>query len=319
MPLPTSPDAPGPAPTPATPSPAPDPEPGRGRASDLPLVTAIVPTFNGAAFIGRTLASLEAQTWANLEILIGDDASTDDTPALVSRFAEGRPNVRVVQRSANLGWLRNTNDLMARARGEFLFFAFHDDVVEPTYVERLTRALLAEPGAVLAFSDMTVAEVDGTERECVFDGLSGRRGAARRGLVSAARRGLVMAARPEHWWVPNRGLFRASGYRRVGGIHPNASGEFSADWTWLLHLALLGDFVRVPEVLCHKYYTKASLSKTWPHVAAQRADLLRAGVREVAQSSVGVPARAAVLAVLLPRLAATRARAIAKRVVKGHD
>lgn len=311
MPLPTSPDAPGPAPTPTATSPAPDPEPGRGRASDLPLVTAVVPTFNGAAFIGRTLASLEAQTWANLEILIGDDASTDDTPALVSRFAEGRAHVRVVQRSANLGWLRNTNDLMARARGEFLFFAFHDDVVEPTYVERLTRALLAEPGAVLAFSDMTVAEVDGTERECVFDGLSGRRG--------AARRGLVMAARPEHWWVPNRGLFRASGYRRVGGIHPNASGEFSADWTWLLHLALLGDFVRVPEVLCHKYYTKASLSKTWPHVAAQRADLLRAGVREVAQSSVGVPARAAVLAVLLPRLAATRARAIAKRVVKGHD
>ena len=289
----------------------PDPTSPDAAASDVPSVTAIVPTYNGAAFIGRTLASLEAQTWPNLEILIGDDRSTDDTLALVTRFAEGRPNVRVVARDTNLGWLRNTNDLMGRARGEFLFFAFHDDLVEPTYVERLTGALLADPGAVLAFSDMTVAEVDGAERLYSFDALTGRR--------RAASRGLVMAARPEHWWVPNRGLFRAAAFRRVGGIHPNASGEFSADWTWLLHLALLGGFVRVPEVLCHKYYTKASLSKTWPHVAAQRADLLRAGVREVAQATVGVPSKAVVLAVLVPRLAVTRARALAKRVLKGHD
>lgn len=289
----------------------PDPTSPDAAASDVPSVTAIVPTYNGAAFIGRTLASLEAQTWPNLEILIGDDRSTDDTLALVTRFAEGRPNVRVVARDTNLGWLRNTNDLMGRARGEFLFFAFHDDLVEPTYVERLTGALLADPGAVLAFSDMTVAEVDGAERLYSFDALTGRR--------RAASRGLVMAARPENWWVPNRGLFRAAAFRRVGGIHPNASGEFSADWTWLLHLALLGGFVRVPEVLCHKYYTKASLSKTWPHVAAQRADLLRAGVREVAQATVGVPSKAVVLAVLVPRLVVTRARALAKRVLKGHD
>lgn len=279
--------------------------------SDTPLVTAIVPTYNGAAFIERTLASLAAQTWPNLEILIGDDASTDETLAVVRRFAEGRRDVRVLTRPANLGWLRNTNDLMNRARGEFLFFAFHDDVVEPGYVEELTRALLGRPDAVLAFSDMTVAEVDGTEQVAVFDGLAAAR--------SAVARGLVMAARPEKWWVPNRGVFRASAYRRVGGIHPNASGEFSADWTWLLHLALLGDFVRVPRVLCRKYYTKASLSKTWPHVAAQRANLLRAGVWEVAGASTGWAVKAPVLAVLVVRWALARARAVAKRVVKGHD
>ncbi len=284
------------------------PEPTTTRG---PLVTAIVPTYNGAAFIGRTLDSLAAQTWPNLEILVGDDASTDETLAVVRRFAEGRRDVRVITRDANLGWLRNTNDLMARARGEFLFFAFHDDVVEPGYVAELMRALLGRPDAVLAFSDMTVAEVDGTEQVAVFDGLSGRR--------SAVARGLAMAARPENWWVPNRGVFRASAYRRVGGIHPNASGEFSADWTWLLHLALLGDFVRVPQVLCRKYYTKASLSKTWPHVAAQRADLLRAGVREVVGASVGFPTKVIVLARLAPRWALTRARAVAKRVVKCHD
>nr|NLI49312.1 glycosyltransferase [Propionibacterium sp.] len=277
--------------------------------ADVPLVTAIVPTYNGAAFIERTLASLDAQTWPNLEILIGDDASTDDTLAVVRRFAEGRAGVRVVERDANLGWLRNTNDLMGRARGEYLFFAFHDDEVEPTYVEELTGALLRRPDAVLAFSDMTVSEVGGAEDLAVYAGLSG----------SAVARGLELAARRENWWVPNRGVFRAAAYRRVGGIHPNASGEYSADWTWLLHLALLGDFVRVPRVLCRKYYRTASLSKRWPHVAARRANLLRAGVREVAGSSVGWRTKAPVLAVLIARWALTRGRAVAKRVLKGHD
>ena len=52
-----------------------------------PRVTALVPTYNGAEFIRRTLDSLAAQTWTNLEILIGDDCSTDDTLEIVRRFA----------------------------------------------------------------------------------------------------------------------------------------------------------------------------------------------------------------------------------------
>ena len=74
------------------------------------------------------------------------------------------------------------------------------------------------------------------------------------------------------WWVPNRGLFRAEAFRRIGGIKPNDCGEYSADWTWLLHMALLGDFVRVPELLCRKYYMAGSLSKQWgtPRSSARR-------------------------------------------------
>ena len=106
-----------------------------------PRVTALVPTYNGARFIRRTLDSLAAQTWTNLEILIGDDCSTDDTLEIVRRFASEHPDTRVLERDANLGWLRNSNELMTRATGELLFFAFHDDIVAPTYVETLVRAL----------------------------------------------------------------------------------------------------------------------------------------------------------------------------------
>jgi glycosyltransferase involved in cell wall biosynthesis len=252
-------------------------------SSAAPKVTALVPTYNAEAFLQRTLDSLAAQTWPDLEILIGDDCSTDATPSIVRAYAAGRDNVRVVERSANLGWLRNCNDLMAEASGELMFFAFHDDVVAPSYVERLAAALGAMPSAVLAYSDMLVTERDGTTVAADFKLLEN--------VHTPLARGLLMAARPNGWWVPNRGLFRRSAYRRVGGIRPNACGEYCADWTWLLHLALLGDFVRVGETLCHKHYQKRSLSKGWSHDARQREALRRAGIAEVRGSSAPAWAR----------------------------
>ena len=273
-----------------------------------PLVTALVPTYNGAAFIERTLDSLAAQTWPHLEILIGDDCSTDDTLEVVRRFAERHPNTRVLERDANLGWLRNSNDLMANARGELMFFAFHDDVVAPTYVEKLVEALRRHPRSVLAFSDMEVHELDGSVELHIFDELEG--------LTGAMERGRVMVRRPGFWWVPNRGLFRAKCFAEVGGIHPNEQGEYSADWTWLLGLSLVGEFVRVPEVLCTKYYTGSSLSKRWPHDATQRLALQRAGIAEIARSRLTPVQKARLAGHLRRRVYGRRLPGGVKRILR---
>ena len=66
-------------------------------ASWHPRVTAMLPSYNGEAFIQRTLDSLAAQTWDNLEILIADDCSTDRTPQIVADFAAGHANVRLLR------------------------------------------------------------------------------------------------------------------------------------------------------------------------------------------------------------------------------
>jgi glycosyltransferase involved in cell wall biosynthesis len=265
----------------------------RNDTSWNPRVTAVVPCYNAAAFISRTFDSLAAQTWANLEILIGDDASTDDTLRLCEAFAAERPDVRIVRRDENLGWLRNTNDLMSRAGGELMFFAFHDDVISPTYVERLVDALRDNPRAVLAFTDLEVTELDGTTQHWTFERLTG--------VTRRFVRGLVMAQRTNGWWVPNRGLFRSWAFERIGGIKPNDAGEYSADWTWLLHMSLLGEFVHVPEVLCYKFYTKGSISKAWPHDPVQRAALTRAGVREIRHSELDALSKALLVGYLRSR------------------
>jgi glycosyltransferase involved in cell wall biosynthesis len=277
-----------------------------------PTVTALVPCFNAAEFILRTLDSLSAQTWPSIEILIGDDCSSDDTFHILSEFARGRDDVRLVRRDQNMGWLRNSNDLMSRASGELMFFAFHDDIVAPNYVEKLVEALRSNPRAVLSFSDVEVFQPDGSSSALSFDRLSG--------LSGKLARGIGMARRPTNWWVPNRGLFRAWAFHRIGGIKPNDQGEYSADWTWLLHMSLLGEFVRVPEVLCRKFLKKGSLSRQWSHDRMQMQALSRAGIKEIRQSELGAIERLILISVIRIRgafdLLPPGAKTVVKRVLQ---
>ena len=285
------------------------PSEGGNIKGDPPKVSALVPCYNAAKFLQRTLDCLAEQTWPNLEILIGDDCSTDNTLEVVRAFAKGRQNVRVLERGQNLGWLNNSNDLMANATGEFLFFAFHDDFVEPNYVEQLVNALGDNPDAILAFSDMETFEVDNTSQIWRFEEISGHISALQRGyLMAVGYLKAVMARKRSGWWVPNRGVFRAKAFDMIGGIRPNAQGEYSADWTWLLHMSLLGEFVRVPMVLCRKYYQKNSLAKTWAHVPEQRNALLRAGIKEIEMSPIGRMERTLLKALLIVHISGNDAK-----------
>lgn len=239
-------------------------------------VTAVVPTYNAAEFVERTLEGLAAQTYPDLEILIGDDASTDATPAIVRRFADAHPNVRLILRDTNMGWLASTNDLMRRRTGEFMFFMPHDDLVEPTYVERLVAALEAHPEAILAYSDVLAVPVEGRPHEERLTRIDGE--------ANAIRRAMVYITRARGWWIPHRGIFRAEMFDRIGGLQRNRLGEYSADTTWLLHMALLGPFVRVPEVLYHKVWKPGSLSKNWDGGRYPGGALQEATYRELMRS-----------------------------------
>ena len=279
--------------------------------STLPRVTAILPSRNAAAFIGDTLEGLAAQTWPELEILIGDDASDDGTQDLLRAFAETRDHVRLVLREKNLGWIGNTNDLMSRATGELLFFAFHDDWVSPDYVETLAHELIARREAVLAYSDMVQFEPDGSGQTISW--------AMRPGAVAPFQRAWHVASRLGWWHVPNRGLFRASAFRRIGGMKHHAAGEYAADWPWLLHLSLVGEFVHVPRTLCRKYYKTTSLSKVWPSGPDVQAALLRSAEREIWSCDLWLPERALLVAHLRTAHGgpvARRVRKVARRLLQ---
>ena len=239
---------------------------------------ALMPAWNSATFIERTLEALAGQTYSNLEVVISDDASTDGTAMICARYVAKNPQFRLLCQRKRLGWVGNVNALLQQAKGEYFFFAFHDDPPTPSYVASLLEALDGHPRAELAFSDIQLANDDtnGPVRSYTeLDGIVDRIERARR-LIE--KRGL--------WWIPNRGLFRAQTASRVGGLRRHIAGEYSADLPWLLRLALCGEFVRVPRPLIVKTWRKEGLSMSWKGTPWQSFGVATACALEVLRSDI---------------------------------
>lgn len=219
-------------------------------SASRPHVVALTPAYRCASFVEPVLRSLAAQTYPQLQILISVDACDDGTAELCERFAAAHERVTVIRQPKRLGWIGNSNALLAAAAGDACFFAFHDDPLDPAYVERLVAALAAHPEAVLAFSD--IESNHGPMRYAHLDGVDDR--------FERVRRFLFVYG---NWWIPLRGLIRREAIDAVGPLRPLAFGEKGTEWPWLLRLLLRGTFMRVPEPLLHKEFRTAGLAASW--------------------------------------------------------
>lgn len=123
------------------------------------LVTVVIPTFNRSAIVGRAIESALRQTYRNLECVVVDDGSSDDTRAVVERYG---PRVRYLYQE-NAGVTAARNLAIRNARGEFLAFLDSDDLWRPWRIESQVAALRRHPDAGLAWTDMTAVERSGNE------------------------------------------------------------------------------------------------------------------------------------------------------------
>ncbi len=106
------------------------------------MISVVVPIYNVEEFLGECLRSVEAQTVADLEIVLVDDGSTDGSVAIAQEFVGRDPRFKLVsQENAGLSAARNTGT--AEASGEFLVFLDSDDVLPPNAYELLLGALTA--------------------------------------------------------------------------------------------------------------------------------------------------------------------------------
>ncbi len=108
--------------------------------SDHPLVSVIIPAYNTAGYIERCLQSVTEQTLRDIEIIVIDDGSTDDTAARVEAHADPR---LTLSRKPNGGPSSAKNLGLDRARGEFVLLLDSDDWIEASYLEDMSSAALA--------------------------------------------------------------------------------------------------------------------------------------------------------------------------------
>jgi glycosyltransferase involved in cell wall biosynthesis len=118
--------------------------------SHYPLVSIVVATYNGEQYIEEQLNALLKQTYPNLEIIISDDCSKDNTVPLLERYAQQYTNIRIVKNTTNLGYISNFENGCKYASGEYLSLCDQDDVWEP---EKTTVLMNAIGDAPLIYSD----------------------------------------------------------------------------------------------------------------------------------------------------------------------
>ncbi|MFN8476083.1 MAG: glycosyltransferase [Anaerolineae bacterium] len=203
------------------------PAPGRP-----PRVSVVIPTYNRADLVGEAMQSVLCQTFSDLELVVVDDGSTDDTPGVLARIAD--PRIRVISQ-ANQGISGALNAGMRAARGEYVIMLGSDDRFLPQCLARLTAAAARQPNAVVVYGRARGIDLAGGPLTLVT-------GAPLpypdRPLLSALYGDFVATI---------AALIRRDTLDRVGYCDPNLKGN--EDWDLWIRLARVGKFVFVPEVL----------------------------------------------------------------------
>jgi glycosyltransferase involved in cell wall biosynthesis len=124
----------------------------------VPRVSVILPVYNGAAFVAEAVDSVLAQTLTDWELIVVDDGSTDQTPAILARYTD--PRITVAHQ-ANQGAAAARNAALERATGCYVGFLDADDLYLPDGLQLLTRFLERHAEYDVVFSDGTIFDADG--------------------------------------------------------------------------------------------------------------------------------------------------------------
>ncbi len=231
-----------------------------------PAVSVLMTTWNGAEFIGASIASVLAQTFADFELIVVDDGSTDGTPRVLAEIGDER--LRVLRQALNRGVVAARNVGFLAARGRYVAALDHDDLSHPERLARQVAYLDAHPRVALVATEV---EIEAGARRGIGAAkglpLFLRRPAGKRGFAgqnsdaSAARRRHA----PDHPTGGNPGLirwllhvdnpltwssvmFRADAVRRLGAFM-RLDYELADDFDLYHRLLALGDIARLDEVL----------------------------------------------------------------------
>lgn len=214
----------------------------------MPKVSIIIPTYNTGRYVLDAIDSVLAQSYPNVELIVVDDGSTDDTSALLQQHAGNFTRFR----QANAGQSAAMNFGWQQSSGELLGYLSADDRMHPKAVEVIVEAMASAPDAVLAYPDF-----------CVIDEHSEP---VRTVTTPEYEERLLIA---NFQCLPGPGaLFRRTVWEKVGGW--NTELRNIPDMDFFLRLCQFGPFKRVPQPLAD--FRIHSGSTTYNPCNAQRAD-----------------------------------------------
>src|SRR5260221_3262529 len=203
-----------------------------------PTVSIGMPVYNGANYVRRSVQSLLAQDYEDFELLISDNASTDETESICRELAESDGRIRYFRNETNVGASRNYNKVFRLANGAFFKWAAHDDECHRTMLRRCVEVLERAPAQVtMVYPLAEMIDEQGKTLRPVLDRIESRDPRPHRRLA----RLLWSLSQCD----PVFGLFKTEYLRKTQLI----GSFFGADNVLLGELAMLGVILELDEVL----------------------------------------------------------------------
>jgi len=135
-----------------------------------PLVSIVLPTYNGSRYLDQAVRSCLDQTYPAWELIIVDDASTDDTPVRIARYVAEDPRVRSVRHERNRRLPGALNTGFAQAKGDYLTWTSDDNCYRPPALTEMVAWLESNPAVDIVYADYTIMDEEGCARQYVAVG-----------------------------------------------------------------------------------------------------------------------------------------------------
>ena len=205
-----------------------------------PRVSIGLPVYNGENYLAEALDSILTQTYADFELIISDNASTDRTKGICGAYAAKDRRIRYYHNEKNLGAAKNYNRVFELSSGEYFKWAAHDDLCAPELLERSVDVLDREPEAIMCYAKTILIVEQGEIIEYHHDGFDLR--------SPKPQERFRQFFHSSAWCHPVFGLIRSSVLKKTMLI-----GNFaSSDKVLLGELAILGKCYEVPEYLAYR-------------------------------------------------------------------
>ena len=219
--------------------------------SGRPLVSTVLPVYDGETHLAEAIESVLAQTYRPLELVVVDDGSTDGSGAVAERYASSEVSIL---RQANRGTAAARNAGVARSQGELIAHLDADDIWLAEKLEVQVEALAASASADAACG--WVEEFLSPE------------------LAEAERKRLRAPRAPLPGYVLQAMLVRRSAHERVGAF--DSAWQAGQDLDWLLRARECGlRFLELPEVVVRRRLHAANKGRMHPELARLRCRILK--------------------------------------------
>lgn len=232
-----------------------------------PLVSVIVPNYNYARYLAKRLDSVLGQSYRNLEVILLDDCSSDNSIEIMQRYAQHDTRARVpIINKQNSGspyaqWQRG----IQQARGKYIWIAESDDEAKCTLLERCISELESHPNAVLAKVASTLIDEDGETLAMDFDHFHRRKIVPGSIVIYGSTDFVNMQYRRNHIYNASGAVFRRDSVtvKAMSAL----SMRYSGDWLFWTRLAQGHEVIEINERLNRFRYHASSTTHTGAYPA----------------------------------------------------